>query len=59
MKRRQTSLHYCNICKATTKHNEGETTSVCLRCGAIKNLTRGIPINRNPEQQQNEEARWN
>jgi hypothetical protein len=58
VKRRLTSLHYCNLCKATTRHSEGETTSVCLRCGAIKNLTR-VTANKNTEQQQNEDARWN
>jgi len=58
VKRRQTSLRYCNLCKATTRHSEGETTSVCLRCGAIKNLTRIINSTKNPEQQR-EDARWN
>ena len=56
MKRRQTSLHYCNLCKATTRHSESETASVCLRCGAIKNLTR-VKATKNSEQ--SEEARWN
>lgn len=59
MKRRQTSLHYCNLCKATTKHTESESTSVCLRCGAIKNLTRIVAkTNQNPERDV-EDVRWN
>ena len=57
MKRRQTSLHYCSVCKATTKHTESETTSVCLRCGAIKALTRVTKSNANP--QRGDDAAWN
>ena len=57
MKRRQLSLHYCSICKATTKHSESETTSVCLRCGATKTLTRVTKSNANP--QRNDEPGWN
>ena len=58
MKRRQTSLHYCSLCKSTTKHTESETTSVCLRCGAIKNLTR-VVAKSSPSQEHSEDARWN
>ena len=59
MKRRQTSIHYCSLCKATTKHTESETTSVCLRCGAIKNLTRIVAKSNPNSQEHSEDARWN
>ena len=56
MKRRLTSLHYCSVCKSTTKHTESETTSACLRCGAIKNVTRVVKTNANPNR---DESGWN
>ena len=42
MKRRQNTLHYCDRCKATTRHTETETTTTCIGCGAVKTLSRVV-----------------
>lgn len=42
-KHRAEMNRYCQPCKATTKHVEGETTTVCQRCGSIKHHRRTIP----------------
>ena len=58
MKRREFSLHYCNCCKATTRHIEEETTSTCIRCGMVKQVTRIVRgINKPAERQ--DEVQWN
>lgn len=47
-KSRKEMNRYCQPCRATTKHVEGETTTVCQRCGIIKHHVRAIPRKAEP-----------
>jgi hypothetical protein len=58
MKRREFSLHYCNACKATTRHIEEETTSTCIRCGTVKQATR-VVRGTNRQTERHDEMSWN
>ncbi len=57
MKRRPVSPRYCNSCKSTTRHTEAESTSTCLRCGTVKQITRVVKAL--PAGQREEESFWN
>jgi len=40
--RRGVTIHYCAGCACSTRHEEGVTTVVCLRCGTVKHKTYNI-----------------
>lgn len=55
MRRRDVSLHYCNSCGSTTRHSETDTTSTCLRCGTVKQITRVVKAVNQPDRERNME----
>ena len=46
MATQQIRLHYCNLCKSTTRHQALNMGVICVRCGVSKEQANIVRLNR-------------